>query len=107
MGFLHSPPAANKSPRSDSSTKSLPGQEALTRHAPVKQVSMIYSSDYSLSDQRCLHVFRACDESNDAGKREELALAVRYSAGNVVDRFPGVPSEARSVRCPGNQRMCK
>ena len=27
------------------------------------------------------------DESKDAAKREELALAVRYSAGNVVERF--------------------
>ena len=43
--------------RSDSSTKSLPGREALSRHVPVKPVSMIYSSDYLFSDQRCLHVF--------------------------------------------------
>ena len=27
------------------------------------------------------------DESKDAAKREELALAVRYSAGNIVERF--------------------
>ena len=26
-------------------------------------------------------------ESKDTAKREELALAVRYSAGNVVERF--------------------
>ena len=27
------------------------------------------------------------DESKNAAKREELALAVRYSAGNVLERF--------------------
>ena len=27
------------------------------------------------------------DKSKNAAKREELALAVRYSAGNVVERF--------------------
>ena len=27
------------------------------------------------------------DDSKDAAKQEELALALRYSAGNVVERF--------------------
>uniref|UniRef100_A0A0K2TRY4 Uncharacterized protein n=1 Tax=Lepeophtheirus salmonis TaxID=72036 RepID=A0A0K2TRY4_LEPSM len=76
-------------PHSDSCMKSSPVKLLLKRHVEIKDDGMFS---------------KLIDESEDAAKREDLALTAIYSIGHAVEIFWYL-QEARKTKCPGNQRM--